>query len=190
MTRRWLKKNLPTSAECRRRLGLVPAHPGELANTLSERLGRWMVGLFDKPALWHLNRRSVAGAVAVGLFVGWLPLPGQMLIAALLAAVVRVHVPLSVVMVWFTNPLTVAPLGYVAWRAGSMLLDEPEPREPSEASIATLLAQLGDAWPVLLTGSLFCAVVSAAIGFTLTLLVWRILTVRRWRRRGGARVGD
>jgi len=166
----------------------MPAHPGELANTLSERFGRRLVDLFDKPALWHLNRRSVAGAVAVGLFVGWLPLPGQMLIAALLAALLRVHVPLSVVMVWFTNPLTVAPLGYVAWRTGSMLLDEPEPREPMEASIATLLAQLGDAWPVLLTGSLFCAALSAVLGFFLTLLAWRIVTVRRWRQRPAARI--
>jgi len=110
MTRRWLQHRLPSAADCRRRLGLVPANPGVLANTLSERLGHWLVALFDDPVLWHLNRRSVAGAVAVGLFVGWLPLPGQMLVAAMLAALVRVHVPLSVVMVWFTNPLTVAPL--------------------------------------------------------------------------------
>jgi len=75
----------------------------------------------------------------------------------------------------------------VAWRAGSMLLGEPAPREPAEASFAKLLSQLGEAWPVLLTGSLFCAVVSAVLGFVTTLLVWRVLTVRRWRRRPAAR---
>ena len=62
--------------------------------------------------VWHLNRRSVAGGVAVGLFVSWLPLPLQMVFAATIAAVMRVHVPVSVVMVWFSNPLTFAPVSY------------------------------------------------------------------------------
>ncbi len=31
------------------------------------------------PALWHLNRRSAAGGVAVGLFCGLIPGPLQML---------------------------------------------------------------------------------------------------------------
>lgn len=29
--------------------------------------------------LWHLNRRSAAGAFAVGLFMAWVPLPCQLL---------------------------------------------------------------------------------------------------------------
>jgi ABC-type glycerol-3-phosphate transport system substrate-binding protein len=33
-------------------------------------------------SLWHLNRRSAAGAFAVGLFMAWIPLPCQMLLAA------------------------------------------------------------------------------------------------------------
>ena len=37
------------------------------------------------PNLWHLNRRSVAGGVAIGLFSGLVPGPLQMLSGALLA---------------------------------------------------------------------------------------------------------
>jgi len=64
----------------------------------------WIINTLAQPMVWHLNRRSVAGGVAVGLFVSWVPVPLQMLLAAVLSAVLRVHVPVSVVMVWFTNP--------------------------------------------------------------------------------------
>ena len=39
------------------------------------------------PALWHLNRRSVAGGVAAGLFCGLIPGPLQMPGAAIAAVV-------------------------------------------------------------------------------------------------------
>src|SRR5712672_1997136 len=37
--------------------------------------GRWL----QHPNLWHLNRRSVPGAFAIGLFAGLIPGPLQML---------------------------------------------------------------------------------------------------------------
>ena len=45
----------------------------------------------------------------------------------------------------------------------------------------------GHAWPMLLTGMLFCASVSAVLGFCLTLLAWRIHAVRRWNARRARR---
>jgi uncharacterized protein (DUF2062 family) len=43
--------------------------------------GDWL----HEPNLWHLNRRSVAGAFAVGLFFAWMPVPFQMALAAVLS---------------------------------------------------------------------------------------------------------
>ena len=45
----------------------------------------WLGERLHHPGLWHLNRDSVAGAVAIGLFSGLVPGPLQMLTAALLA---------------------------------------------------------------------------------------------------------
>src|SRR5258705_2663139 len=60
--------------------------------------------------LWHLNRHSVPGAVAIGLFAGMIPGPVQMLGALLLAIPCRSHVPLAMAITWYTNPLTIVPI--------------------------------------------------------------------------------
>lgn len=183
MPSNWLRDRLPDAITVHRKL-----HE-QLGGCEHEKTGvrRWIRNTFAQPMVWHLNRRSVAGGVAVGLFVSWVPVPLQMLLAAVLAAVLRVHVPVSVVMVWFTNPLTFAPLLYAAWRSGSMILGTPVLAEPLTFSTSSILVSAGQAWPMLLTGMLFCATVSAVLGFGATLLVWRIHAIRRWRTRRGRR---
>ena len=190
MPRRWLRRRLPDPAACLARLGVhgVPRDERGRAHAVLARL-------LDDPRPWSLNRRSVSGAVAVGLFVGWMPVPGQMMVAAILAALLRVHVPLSVVLVWFSNPLTLAPLGYLAWRAGSMILGTPGPAAATveRGSLVPLAALVEHAWPVMLVGCLFCGACSAVAGFAAMEVTWRTLTVRRWRARPhalGRRSGD
>lgn len=179
MAGNWLKDRLPDSTTLRRKLHYLIG--GCEKNKKGFRA--WIRNTLAQPMVWHLNRRSVAGGVAVGLFVSWVPVPLQMLLAAVLAAVLRVHVPVSVVMVWFTNPLTFAPLLYAAWRSGSMILGKPVLAEPLTFSPDSILVSAGQAWPMLLTGMLFCASVSAVFGFGATLLVWRIHAIRRWKNR-------
>ena len=62
------------------------------------------------PILWHLNRRSVAKAFAIGLFFAWVPLPTQMAMSAAVAFYFRAHLAISVALVWITNPLTMPPM--------------------------------------------------------------------------------
>ena len=101
-----LFRYLPTPAELRENRLLQPvAH------------------LLNNPELWHLNRRSAAGAVFIGLFCAWLPIPSQMVLAALLAIGFRCNLPISVALVWITNPLTIPPMFYFAYRLGAWLLD-------------------------------------------------------------------
>ena len=59
--------------------------------------------LLDRTELWHFNRRSVSGAVFIGLFSAFIPVPSQMLLAALIALFFRVNLPISVTLVWITT---------------------------------------------------------------------------------------
>lgn len=135
------------------------------------------------PDLWHLNRRSVAGAFAVGLFVAFLPLPMQMLIAATVALVVRVNLPISVILVWISNPVTMPPLFYTAYTLGRKVLNaSPRPVRP-EFSWEWFTSELLTIWQPLLVGSLLLAAVASTTGYLLVRLLWRLNVVRRVRSR-------
>ncbi len=77
------------------------------------------------PNLWHLNRRSVAGAMGVGIFIALLPTLGQMVVAAAAAIWLRVNLPIAVAMVWITNPVTMPPIFYSTYKVGAWLLGIP-----------------------------------------------------------------
>ena len=73
------------------------------------------------PALWSLNRRSVALAVAAGMIGGLIPGPFQMLTAGIIAMAVRCNFPIALVVTLYSNPLTIVPLYLVAYKLGSVV---------------------------------------------------------------------
>lgn len=178
MPRRWLQEKLPSHDQLHEHLGMATSDTHAFSAQL-----QWVKKKIADPMLWHLNRRSVAGAVAVGLFIGWLPIPMQMLVAALLAAVLRVHVPVSVVLVWFSNPITFPALLYAAWYVGSSILGTPMIASPLSMNVSDLLQATLHAWPEILFGSVFCATVFAVLGYFTTNAIWRFVAIRKWRTR-------
>jgi uncharacterized protein (DUF2062 family) len=133
--------------------------------------------------LWHLNRRSASGGFAVGLFFAFVPLPFQMLFAAGAAIVLRVNLPLSVVLVWATNPITIPPLFYVAYLIGAWVLRRPATELEFELSIDYLGDGLGEVWAPLLLGSLLCGAFSAVVGYSVIRGLWRWRVVQHLRQR-------
>ncbi len=136
--------------------------------------------LLHDPNLWHLNRRSAAGAVAIGLFVAWIPVPGQMILAAGLAILFRVNLPLAVVLVWVTNPVTFAPMFYTAYRLGGWILGMPMAGAPHPEFSPEALVQV---WEPLMTGCLVLGTISALLGYLVVRLLWRWRIVRALRAR-------
>ncbi|MGC9462225.1 DUF2062 domain-containing protein, partial [Vibrio genomosp. F10] len=115
------------------------------------------------PNLWCLNRRSAAGAFAVGLFMAFVPLPSQMLLAAGLAISCGVNLPLSVALVWISNPITMPVLFYCAYKVGALVMNVPTEAFHFELSWAFLMHQMNTMGPPFLLGCLICGVIAAMI---------------------------
>src|SRR5512140_768045 len=97
-----------------------------LPNRESIRQIRWLQPVrhwLVHPNLWHLHRRSVAGGVAVGMFAGLIPgsNPVQFTAAALLAIGFRVNLPIAVIVTLYSNPFTIVPLYFLAFKLGQLV---------------------------------------------------------------------
>lgn len=135
------------------------------------------------PALWHLHRRSVAGALGTGIFVAFIPLPCQMLIAAVLSIWLRINLPLTVAAVWITNPITVPPIFYFTYRVGVWMLDSEPIRFYFELSWAWLIHNLEIIWQPLLVGSLTVGIILGSLTYLVVLCAWRCWVILAWRKR-------
>lgn len=139
--------------------------------------------LLHDPNLWHMNRRSIAGAFMVGLFFAWWPVPFQMALAAGGAILLRTNLPMSVGLVWITNPLTMPPMFYFAYVVGTWIVDVPEVPFAMELSMDWLMSELSFIWKPFLTGCLVLAVLSSAIGYFGMNYTWTHLVMKQRRKR-------
>ncbi|MFQ5519421.1 MAG: DUF2062 domain-containing protein [Mariprofundus sp.] len=139
--------------------------------------------LLHNPALWHLNRHSVAKAFAVGLVFAWVPVPFQMVLAAGGAILVHANLPVSVVLVWLTNPITMPPMFYGAYRLGTWVIGSPEQDFHFELSMEWLSNGMSLIWQPFLLGCAILGLVCSVIGYVGIKLMWRWMVVRKWQSR-------
>lgn len=173
MPRRFLKRYIPDSAAMKSHKHL-------------RHLGR----LLSDDNLWHLNRRSAAGATANGLFWSMIPMPSQMVVAALCAIGLRINLPISVVLVWVSNPLTMPPMFYFNYLLGTWLLDKPTKIDEFHLSVEWFSAQIHAIWKPLYLGSLVMGLLLALVGYAGVRLAWRWHVVRRFKARLHRKTAD
>lgn len=133
--------------------------------------------------LWHLNRYSISVAAFVGVFFAFMPLPMQSLLAAGAAIIVRCNLPMSVILIWISNPVTMPPMFFASYKLGAWLMGvEPVPFR-FEFSRDWFATQIIDAWQPLLLGSLINGLLFGLLGFIAMRMLWRMTVVRRWYDR-------
>lgn len=166
MPRRFIKRYMP--------------HPDRIKGNKSL---RFLGQLIHDPNLWHLNRHSVARAMAIGLFWAMIPMPLQMLAAAATAIPARGNLPISVGLVWITNPLTMPPIFYFSYQLGTWLMDTPAIEMPEQVTLAWITRVLASHWQPLYLGSIVTGIALALIGYLLTRIYWSWWVARSWRKR-------
>lgn len=166
MPRRIIKRFMPDEEK-------IKDHP------YLRRLGHFL----HDPNLWHLNRKSVSLAFLVGVFCAFIPLPLQMLMAAALAILVRSNLPVSIGLVWITNPLTIPPIFYFSYCVGTFLLGTESEHIGAEFSVEWLAESVSHIWAPLLLGSLVCGVVFSVLSYFLVRYLWLLHVIQLWKQR-------
>ena len=181
MPRRWLKRVLPDVEKYR-----------------DTRVASFLGPRFFHPALWHLNRRSVAGGFAIGLFCGLIPGPLQMLGGAICAIWLKRNLPVALVTTLYTNPLTIIPLYLLAYQLGALVLGPSRTAVPAPTLTGISPIQWAEtlsAWSLslgkpLLLGVPLLATLLAIIGYAVVHMGWSIYLRLEWVRRKRRRAGS
>ncbi len=123
--------------------------------------------------LWGIRRRTVVPAFAIGLFIAFLPTPGHTLMGALAALALRINIPVAALATWASNPLTMGPMFYAAYRLGRLLLGTPERQFEFELSWHWLTHTFLTIWQPMLLGCLIFGCILAVAGYIALDLLWR-----------------
>jgi uncharacterized protein (DUF2062 family) len=155
----------------RSRLGRYLRHiprPKHLKGTwLHRRLGDQVLD----PMLWKPTDHSVAAGFSVGGFFSMMPIPMQMLPAAVLAWFTRCNIPAALVGCWISNPVTAPFLVYLQYQLGRVLLGlGTAPDAEASRSIVELLKTAPLA---VLLGAMIMGVVTALVAYPSSYFIWR-----------------
>jgi uncharacterized protein (DUF2062 family) len=177
MLRQWLRRIIP--------------HPTHLRE---HRHLRWAGPWLAHHNLWHINRYSVAGGVAAGMIGGLIPLPLQMVVAAILALIFRVNLPVAVATTLLSNPLTWPFIFVIAIAIGELFtgrgkIDQVTEfqfdwgQQPLSALVPAIWDWLlGLGWAFVI-GDLILAAMLAVLGYFAVHLFWRLHLLAYLRRR-------
>lgn len=167
---------------------ILPSHETVQNQRWLKPFGSWL----HHPNLWHLNRRSVAGGVAVGMFCGLVPGPLQMISAALMSVLLRVNLPVAAFTTLYTNPFTILPLYAVAYELGAWFSGARNGAPLNHFTFPEMhwRSWLSDLWAwmvmlgkPLLIGLPLLALILAITGYVAVRVAWRVAVMLRWRAR-------
>lgn len=154
----------------------------------------------DRHFLWQFNRKAVAGGVAVGLFLGIISPIAQMLLAAIGAIIFRVNLPVAVFATFVTNPFTVPPMYFVAYKIGNAFVETETSAVIAEngtglsksfydqlmeviGSFHLFIEWISSFGLPLVIGLCVVATLSSVIGYFAVNWLWQLSVRLRWSKR-------
>lgn len=136
------------------------------------------------PSIWYLNKYTVSRAMSIGLFFAWIPVPFQMFLAAGFSIILKANLPLSVSLVWITNPITMPFFFLFAYKIGSFFIPiSIVDNFYFEISFTFFFYKMNEIWKPFILGCFICGFFSALFGNILIRLVWRFSILKSWKNR-------
>ena len=151
---------------------------------------RFLGTLLHDPNLFHMNRHSVSEAFFLGLFLAFLPFPGQIPLAAIGALLLRCNLPIAFALVWITNPFTFPFIFYACYKLGIWILGVPHHPVHFTLTWDWLQNNFLPIWPPLMLGCLICSLFFSCAGYLLIQWSWRWHTSKRWKARHARRLAN
>lgn len=139
--------------------------------------------VLHEPNLWHINRHSVSKAFLVGIFWCFIPMPFQMVPAAFFAVWLNANLPISIALVWISNPITMPPMFYFNYLVGALLLNRPSIDYEFQLTWKWLSDKLIEVGIPLYLGSVVCAIVFSAVCYGMVQFLWKKKVRNNWRAR-------
>jgi len=132
----------------------------------------------NKSEIWSLSRKKVVFGVFIGIFVACLPMPLQMVLASFLAIFFNANLPISFILIFISNPLTMPPLFYFEYQIGKLII---QPENPIEFDFDSMYDNFGNIALSLWSGALVVGIFSAVTCTILVNFFW-IYTVKKDRK--------
>jgi uncharacterized protein (DUF2062 family) len=134
------------------------------------------------PRLWIPNAESAALGMALGTFVGFLPLPGlQTFFAVIFCYIFRANIAAAVLATFITNPFTTLAIVALQYKLGVWLLPALKLVETDEyRTVGRSFAAYGKPF---LMGSLVSSVALGLLAYPVTLGAWKLAAAGMARRK-------
>lgn len=148
-------------------------------------VGRWVRYGYLRIVRIKASPHTVARGVAVGVFVGCLPvIPFQTVIALALAVVFRCNKLAAALGTWVSNPLNVPFFYYGLYRVGRFFVPECNLHlDFKHLALSEMLLQGRELVALMTVGGVVVGLPSSVITYFLTLRVVRLYHARRAARR-------
>lgn len=143
--------------------------------------------LLHEPNLWHINRHSVSRAFLLGVFWCFIPMPFQSIPAAATAIWFNANLPLTIIVLWISNPVTMGPMLYGSYVIGTWVLGKPAEATEFKMEWAWLSERLVEVGIPLYIGALLMAVVFSLATYVVIQYLWRRRVRVLWHRREAKR---
>ena len=106
-----------------------------------------------------------------------------MLLAVPAAVLARVNLPVTMIALWISNPLTMAPLFIFAYKVGAWMTNQSGALSnlAFEPTFSGLAEKLGEIWWPLSVGCFICGIAAAIIGNYLVRWTWLLFLLRSKR---------